>query len=94
MSIPFVLVTFGAAVIVFLGLRRVRAPAFLLAWGRNPLVMYCAHLVLLGAFLVPKARWWHFEASVGQAIVQFAAYALVLHLIARTLDRRKIFVTL
>lgn len=94
MSIPFVLVTFGAAVIVFLVMRRVRAPAFLLAWGRNPLVMYCAHLVLLGAFLVPEARWWHFEASVGQAIVQFVAYALVLHLIARTLERRKIFVTL
>lgn len=94
MSIPFVLITFGAAVVVFLFMRRVRAPAFLLAWGKNPLVMYCAHLVLLGAFLVPEARWWHFEASVGQAMVQFVAYALVLHLIASTLERRKIFVTL
>lgn len=94
MSIPFVLVTFGAAVIVFLLMRRVRAPAFLLAWGKNPLVMYCAHLVLLGAFLVPEARWWHFEAGVGQAIVQFVAYALVLHLIAIALERRRIFVTL
>lgn len=95
MSAPFVLITLGAATVTFVVIKTLKlTPSALVTWGRNPLVLYCGHLVLLGAFLVPEARWWHAEASLPQAAVQFVFYAGALHWLARALERRKIFVTL
>lgn len=95
MSAPFVLITLGSAMLVFVAMKVIQlAPAALVTWGRNPLVLYCAHLVLLGVFLVPEARWWHFDASLPQAAVQFVFYAGALHGLAHTLEHRRIFVTL
>lgn len=98
MSTPFVLVAFGAALLVFLAVRALNRRGWraegLRAWGGNPLVLYCAHLVLLGAFLVPEARWWHIDASLPQAAVQFVVYAGVLHGLAVSLWRRGMVITL
>ncbi|MFO0595826.1 MAG: DUF5009 domain-containing protein [Myxococcaceae bacterium] len=97
MSLPFVLVVFGAAILTFFAVRALLAKGVtakgLVAWGKNPLVLYVAHLVLLGAFLVPEARWWHVEASLPQAAVQFVVYAGVLHALARGLERKGVFIS-
>lgn len=94
-SAPYVLITLGAAVLLFVAVRALRLSRdALMTWGRNPLVLYCAHLVLLGAFLVPDAAWWHREAPLWQAALQFLGYAGVLHLLARVLERQKVFVSL
>jgi predicted acyltransferase len=66
----------------------------LVTWGNNPLVLYVTHLVLLSVFLVPAVPWWHVEASLPQAVVQGVAFVAVLHLWARLLERRAIFVAL
>jgi len=73
---------------------RERPAAFLEVWGKNPLVMYCSHLFLLGAFLEPPFPGWHVEAPLWQALLQGLAFMLVLDQWARFLARRNIFISL
>jgi predicted acyltransferase len=66
----------------------------LVTWGRNPLVLYVSHLILLSVFLVPAAPWWHVEAPLPQVLVQGVAFVGVLHRWARFLERRRVFIAL
>lgn len=98
MSLSFDLIVSGASALLYLAsaawAERRGAVAALVCWGKNPLALYVAHLVLLGVFLVPSARWWHFEASAPLAVVQGLAYVAVLHAGARYLERRGLFLAL
>ncbi|OGQ24108.1 MAG: hypothetical protein A2138_05020 [Deltaproteobacteria bacterium RBG_16_71_12] len=98
MSISFDFIVAAGAALAFLLVEvwvAARGPVrALVTWGNNPLVLYVTHLVLLSVFLVPAVPWWHFEASLPQALVQGVAFAAVLHLWARFLERRAIFVAL
>jgi predicted acyltransferase len=92
-SPSYVLVATGVSGLVFaafdvlVGRLRVRLP-LLTAWGRNPLVLYAAHLVALSIFAIPSAPWWFHEAPLWQAALQAAGLIAILHLLARELDRR------
>lgn len=98
MSVSFDLIVVASGALAFALVERWVAArgavAALVTWGRNPLVLYVSHLMLLSVFLVPAAPWWHFEASLPQALVQGLAFVGVLHLWARFLERRAIFIAL
>lgn len=98
MSASFDLIVSGASALLYLGcagwVARRRPIAALVTWGRNPLVLYVAHLVLLGVFLVPSAPWWHFQAAPPLAIAQGLTLMAVLHAGARWLERRGVFIAL
>jgi predicted acyltransferase len=64
------------------------------AWGRNPLLLYVLHLVLLAGFVLPAVPWWHVRASAGLILVQLAALLAALGGIAWLLYRRGIVVSL
>jgi predicted acyltransferase len=99
MSLSFVLIAAAASAIVFvmfdLTRNRLRGEGRLLAaWGRNPLVLYVAHLFLLAVFLVPAAPWWHGEAPLWLTAIQAAGFVTVLHALASWLRRRNVIVSL
>jgi predicted acyltransferase len=93
-SPSYVLVATGLSGIVFAAMDllvarlRVRLP-LLTAWGRNPLILYVAHMVALSVFAIPDAPWWFVEAPLWQAALQAAGLVAVLHLLARELERRR-----
>jgi hypothetical protein len=99
MSLSFVLIAASAAAIAFavfdLTRNWMRGEGRLLgAWGRNPLVLYVAHLFLLALFLVPPAPWWHVEAPLWLTAVQAAGFVAALHALAAWLRRRNVIVSL
>lgn len=98
MSVSFDLIVSSSGALTFALVERwlaARRPiAALTTWGNNPLVLYVTHLVLLSVFLVPAVPWWHVEASIPLALVQGLAFVGVLHLWARFLERRSIFIAL
>ncbi len=99
MSISFDLLVSAGAASVFaatdwLARHRPGAGNFLVVWGKNPLIMYCSHLFLLGAFLEPPFPRWHVEAPLWQALIQGLCFMLVLDQWARFLARRNIFISL
>jgi predicted acyltransferase len=99
MSLSFVLIVAGAAALVFQLFDASKGwprgdGRLLSAWGRNPLVLYVAHLVLLAVFLVPAAPWWHVEATALLTAVQGVAFVAALHALAASLRRRNVIVSL
>lgn len=98
MSVSFDFVVAAGAALAFLIVElwvAARGPVrALITWGNNPLALYVTHLVLMAIFLVPAAPWWHFEASLPQALVQGLGLFALLHLWAWFLERRAIFVAL
>lgn len=98
MSVSFDLIVSGSAALVFAAtaaLVKARGPlSALVTWGQNPLVLYVSHLMLLSVFLVPEAPWWHAEAGLALTAVQGLAFLGALHLWARLLERRQIFIAL
>ncbi len=99
-SATFVLISLGASGILFIVFHlltevlRVRLP-ILIAWGKNPLVLYVLHYwIWVYVFLLPRATGWHFEAPVWLIILQASGFVGVLSLIAWFLDRRGWIVSL
>ena len=98
MSVSFDLVVAALAALGFLVSRggvlwRGGAVPALVTWGKNPLVLYVAHLLALAPLLVPEAPWWHVEAPAWLAVLQVLALLAVLHAWARWLERRGLFFT-
>jgi predicted acyltransferase len=62
--------------------------------GINALALYCIHLILLAIFLVPPIPLWHFEAPIWQAFLQGIGFLGLLYLIAWSMDKRKIYISL
>jgi predicted acyltransferase len=99
MSLSFVLIAAAAAAIAFVVFDLTRdwlrgKGRLLAAWGRNPLVLYVAHLILLAVFLVPSVPWWHVEAPPWLTAVQAAGFVAALHALAAWLRRRNVIVSL
>lgn len=99
MSATFVGIVSGASAVVFLLFDATKGwlrgeGRLLSAWGRNPLVLYVAHLFLLAVFLVPAAPWWHEEATLWLTAAQAVAFVAALHALASWLRRRNVIVSL
>ncbi len=99
MSLSFVLIVAAASALTFLAFDLTRnwlrgEGRLLAAWGRNPLVLYVAHLFLLAVFLVPPAPWWHGEAPLWLTALQGAGFVAALHALAAWLRRSNVTVSL
>jgi hypothetical protein len=93
-SASYVLISLGVSGLLFAGFHvlteklQVRLP-MLIAWGKNPLVMYLLHYwIWVFVFLKPQANGWHFEAPVWLIVMQASGFVGVLSLAAWFLDRR------
>lgn len=99
-SASYVLIGLGASGVLFAGFHvlterlRVRLP-MLIAWGKNPLVMYLLHYwIWVVVFLGPQKSEWHIEAPVWLIVLQAGGFVGVLSLVAWFLDRRGWIVSL
>lgn len=97
-SASYMLISLGLSGLIFLGFhllgeRGVRLPV-LSAWGRNPLLLYVLHGVLLGVFVLPAFPGWYVDAPLWLVFVQATALVLAMTWSAVWLDRRRWYIAL
>jgi predicted acyltransferase len=98
-SASYVLITVGASALVFgvfhlLDSRwKLRLP-LLTEWGKNALLLYLLHGVLIGVFALPPVPGWYMEAPPWLIALQAAALVAVLSWVGAYLDRRGLYFTL
>ena len=63
-------------------------------WGRNPLLLYLLHYVLLGIFALPAIPAWYVQAPLWLVFVQILALIGTLSWIGWYLNRKKIYFVL
>lgn len=94
-SPAYVLVSLAVSAIVVLlvdlASRAADRPAgFLVWWGRNALVLYLAHLVLLGLIVLPSVPGWYAQAPPWLAALQLATLLGLLSWLAWAMHRRRV----
>ena len=98
-SISYVLLSLGLSGLVFtlfdwlVEKRGWRLP-ILSDWGRNPLLLYLLHYVLLGFFALPAVPVWYVQAPLWLVILQIIALVGILSWVGRYLNRHRIFLVL
>lgn len=98
-SATYVLVGLGASGLLFMAVHGLDAAlhlrlSLLAAWGRNPLLLYVLHLVVLIAFVLPPWPWWYLDAPLWLAAAQAALLLALLSAVAWALDRKGWYVSL
>jgi predicted acyltransferase len=98
-SASFVLVSLGLSALIFYGLHLLeeRTPLrlpILGAWGRNALLLYLLHGIVIGVFALPPIPAWYIEAPWWLIVLQAAALLGILSAIGLYLDRRRWYWTL
>jgi predicted acyltransferase len=98
-SPSFVLVSLGLSALVFFGFHLLSARTSLRlpvlgAWGRNALLLYLLHGVVIGLFALPPNPAWYAEAPWWLIVSQATALLGILSAIGLYLDRRKWYWTL
>ena len=98
-SASYVLVSTGASSLLFAAFSllsdtvALRIP-LLSAWGKNPLVLYVLHFILLGLVVLPGVPWWHEGASPLLTICQAAGLVGILSAAAWFMERKGVVVSL
>ncbi len=98
-SATYDLVSLGASGLLFAlihwlaDVRKIQS-RWLDAWGRNPLLLYVLHQILLGIVVIPGIPGWYVQAPVWLVAFQIAALITILSLIALRLYRRGIIISL
>ena len=92
-SASYVLVSVGASGLAFQLFEYVSEnlrfrPAVLSAWGRNPLVLYLLHIVLLGGFVLPAAPGWYARAPAWLTALEALALLGVLSILGFIFQRK------
>jgi fucose 4-O-acetylase-like acetyltransferase len=92
-SVTFILVSSGICgylyiIIVFLIEYSKRRFHRIEAWGKNPLMIYLVHSLLLACFVLPPLPGWYKEASPLLTIIQILIFLTILHYLARFFSRR------
>lgn len=98
-SASYVLMTLGASNVIFwcfhvFDKRRGRSIPMVGEWGRNSLLLYVAHGLLLGLFAAPGIPGWYKLAPVWLVIVQALFMVGTLSWLGWALDRRHVHVAL
>lgn len=98
-SATYMLLSLGLSVLLLatfeIALRGSNRRAVLLQqFGRNPLILYLANLLLLGVFALPHADGWYAGAPVWLSLFQAAVILTMNVTLARELDRRNLWVRL
>jgi predicted acyltransferase len=63
-------------------------------WGRNPLLLYLSHYVLLAIFALPPIPVWYVQAPWWLVVVQLSALIGILSWEGRYLNQRKLYFVL
>jgi predicted acyltransferase len=95
----YVLITLGASALIFWGFHemeshwRLRVP-MLIEWGKNALLLYILHGVLIGLFFLPPVPFWYVQAPPWLIALQAAALVAALSWIGIYCNRRGWFLQL
>jgi len=94
-SASYVLVSLGASGLVFafftlLVDRWGRRLPLLTAWGKNPILLYVLHLILIGLFFLPDIPGWYAAAPGWLVLAQAFLICAGLSAVAVWLERRKL----
>ena len=98
-SASYVLLSLGLSGLVFYGFHllyefwRLKLP-ILTDWGRNPLMLYLLHYVLLALFALPPIPAWYVQASLWLVVLQLSTLIGVLSWGGHYLNKRKLYFAL
>ncbi len=98
-SSSYVLVSLGISALLFFLLdwltgKRNISLALLVTWGKNPLVLYVLHLLLIGIFFLPDIPAWYSAASLWLVLLEALFLLASLSAVGLWLERRQIIVSL
>lgn len=98
-SFSYVLISLGISALVFFVMdwlvkQRNLHSALLAAWGKNPLIIYILHLLLLGIVFLPGIPEWYSNAPFWLVFLQTFGLIGVLSSIAFWLEKKNILISL
>jgi predicted acyltransferase len=98
-SFSYDLISLGVSALVFIALDwlvkvRQMHSTLLTTWGKNSLVLYVLHLLLLGTFFLPGIPGWYSGAPLWLVILQAIFLVEALSIIGLWLERKQIFLSL
>jgi predicted acyltransferase len=68
--------------------------SFLVVWGKNPLLFYILHYILLGIVFLPGVPWWYGNAAPWLVVFQLCFLIGCMSVLAFRLDMKKLIVHL
>ncbi len=98
-SASYVLLSLGLSGLVFalfdllVGKWRLQMP-ILTDWGRNPLLLYLLHYVLLALFALPAIPAWYIQAPLWLVMMQIVVLLGILSWVGKYLNQRKLYFVL
>ncbi len=98
-SSSYVLISLGISGLLFTALdwlvqQRKRHLPLLVTWGKNPLVLYVLHLLLIGIFFLPDIPAWYSSAPLWLVAIEALALLAALTTIGVFLERKQLIISL
>jgi len=98
-SASYVLISLGISALVFLAFNWLVEHfrwkgRFLVVWGRNPLVFYFLHYILIGLVFIPAIPDIYQQAPLWLALVEMVLLLGVISVVAYWMDRKNIVISL
>jgi predicted acyltransferase len=98
-SASYVLITLGISALLFLLFHWVTERThwnshLLLAWGKNPLVLYFLHYLLIGIFFLPGIPSLYAAAPLWLVLLEITFILVVISMVALWMDRKNIIISL
>jgi predicted acyltransferase len=63
-------------------------------WGRNPLLLYLLHYLILAIYALPPVPKWYLDAPFWLVVIQLGLMIAILSWIGHILNKRKLYVVL
>jgi len=98
-SASYVLLSLGLSGLVFYGFHLLHQYRHLILpiltdWGRNPLLLYLLHYVILGIYAIPLGSYWYTQAPLWLSLVQLSVMIIILSWVGKFLSQRKLYFAL
>lgn len=98
-SASYVLISLGISALLFLLFHWISDirnwnSRLLLAWGRNPLILYFFHYLLIGIFFLPGIPMLYAAAPVWMVLLELTFLLVVISALALWMDRKNIIIAL
>jgi predicted acyltransferase len=98
-SASYVLISLGISALLFLLFHWVSDirnwnSRILMAWGKNPLVLYFLHYILIGIFFLPGIPMLYDAAPLWVALLEMLSLLVIISMVALWMDRKNIIIAL
>lgn len=98
-SASYVLISLGISALLFLAFHWISDirnwnSRLLLAWGKNPLVLYFLHYILIGMFFLPGIPFLYAGAPIWVVLVEIAILLVGISLVALWMARKNVIIAL